>query len=95
MSLLKRIEQGQGRPADQPSSAGAAPAPAGGGESGGGLSSLQARRVSAPTTTPQAGTYFDLKTRVQNNSSLSLILQWIFRRPKTSGARLWNCSSKS
>src|SRR5258706_14220531 len=70
MSLLKRIEQGQGRPADQPNSAGAAPTPAGAGsgsgESGGGLSSLQARRVRAPTTNPQAGTYFDLKTRVQN-----------------------------
>jgi pilus assembly protein CpaF len=68
MSLLKRIEQGQNRPADQSNSAGPAPAspPAGGGEGGGGLSSLQARRVSAPTTTPQAGTYFDLKTRVQN-----------------------------
>ncbi len=71
MSLLKRIEQGQGgRPADQPNSSGAAaptPASSGGGEAGGaGLSSLQARRVSAPTTAPQAGTYFDLKTRVQN-----------------------------
>lgn len=30
------------------------------------LSSLQARRVSAPITSPQAGSYFDLKTRVQN-----------------------------
>jgi pilus assembly protein CpaF len=27
---------------------------------------LQARRVNAPTTSPQAGSYFDLKTRVQN-----------------------------
>jgi pilus assembly protein CpaF len=27
---------------------------------------LQARRVSAPSAAPQAGTYFDLKTRVQN-----------------------------
>jgi pilus assembly protein CpaF len=63
MSLLKRIEQGQGRPSE-PSSA-----PTGGGEAGGGgggLSSLAARRVSAPTTSPQSGTYFDLKTRVQN-----------------------------
>src|SRR5258706_16312054 len=69
MSLLKRIEQGQGRPADQPNSAGAAPTPAGAGsgsgESGGGLSSLQARRGGGPRTTPQAGTYFDLKSRVQ------------------------------
>jgi pilus assembly protein CpaF len=59
MSLLKRIEQGQG------------------GQSGGEkssnkdgdssrLSSLQSRRVNAPITSPQAGSYFDLKTRVQN-----------------------------
>jgi len=64
MSLLKRIEQGQGQPADSP------PEPSsGGGQSGGNssrLSALQARRVSAPITTPQAGSYFDLKTRVQN-----------------------------
>ncbi|MGC1379159.1 MAG: ATPase, T2SS/T4P/T4SS family [Anaerolineales bacterium] len=64
MSLLKRIQEGQGRPADQQNSASSS----GGGTSdtGGGLSSLQARRVSAPTTAPTAGTYFDLKTRVQN-----------------------------
>ena len=67
MSLLKRIQDGQGRPADQQNSGGA-PSSSGSGASdaGGGLSSLQARRVSAPTTAPQAGTYFDLKTRVQN-----------------------------
>jgi len=68
MSLLKRIQDGQGRPADQQGSAGRSPAQGSGGssDSGAGLSSLQARRVSAPPTTPQAGTYFDLKTRVQN-----------------------------
>ena len=71
MSLLKRIEQGQGRlpegqqPAKSVSSSGAPVAPDTASE-GGGLSSLQTRRVSAPSTTPQAGTYFDLKTRVQN-----------------------------
>jgi pilus assembly protein CpaF len=60
MSLLKRIEKGQG---------GSTP---GGGSSdnqsadGSRLSSLQARRVNAPITSPQAGSYFDLKTRVQN-----------------------------
>ncbi len=67
MSLLKRIEQGQN---DQS----APPTPAGGtggrGGAGGGdssrLSSLQARRVSVPITSPQPGSYFDLKTRVQN-----------------------------
>ncbi|MBI5295005.1 MAG: CpaF family protein [Chloroflexi bacterium] len=64
MSLLKRIEQGQG------GQKGAAPAQ-GGGQSGSGgdgsrLSSLQSRRVNAPITSPQAGSYFDLKTRVQN-----------------------------
>jgi pilus assembly protein CpaF len=60
MSLLKRIEQGQGgNTSGQPSS------DSQGGESSR-LSSLQARRVNAPTTSPQAGSYFDLKTRVQN-----------------------------
>jgi pilus assembly protein CpaF len=60
MSLLKRIEQGQGgtpspgqTPSDNPGEASR-------------LSSLQSRRVNAPTTSPQAGSYFDLKTRVQN-----------------------------
>jgi pilus assembly protein CpaF len=61
MSLLKRIEQGQGKPSEQ--SVGT-PQASGGDASR--LSSLQARRVSAPSATPQAGTYFDLKTRVQN-----------------------------
>ncbi len=62
MSLLKRIEQGQnGGSAGSPTSGG-------GGQGGEGsrLASLQARRVNAPITTPQAGSYFDLKTRVQN-----------------------------
>jgi len=63
MSLLKRIEQGQGGSSSSGS----------GGQSSGGrdgegsrLSSLQSRRVNAPITSPQAGSYFDLKTRVQN-----------------------------
>jgi pilus assembly protein CpaF len=61
MSLLKRIEQGQGKPSEQlPGTTQAPP-----GEPSR-LSTLQARRVSAPSATPQAGTYFDLKTRVQN-----------------------------
>lgn len=59
MSLLKRIEQGgQGRPAQSSSTSADS--------SGGGLSSLQSRRVSVPAGGPQAGSYFDLKTRVQN-----------------------------
>ncbi|MEW6083861.1 MAG: CpaF family protein [Chloroflexota bacterium] len=66
MSLLKRIEQGQGG-----GSASGSGGQSGGGNQGGGgdgsrLSSLQARRVNAPITSPQAGSYFDLKTRVQN-----------------------------
>jgi len=64
MSLLKRIEQGQGG-----SSSGSGGETASGGGQGGEssrLSSLQARRVNAPITSPQAGSYFDLKTRVQN-----------------------------
>ncbi len=63
MSLLKRIEQGQnGQKPGSPQ--------LGGSDAQGGdvsrLASLQARRVSAPITSPQAGSYFDLKTRVQN-----------------------------
>jgi pilus assembly protein CpaF len=61
MSLLKRIEQGQGNSSEQSSNT----TPASGGDSSR-LSSLQARRVSAPSAAPQAGTYFDLKSRVQN-----------------------------
>ncbi len=60
MSLLKRIEKGQGNnqekqptfeqpSGDQPRSV-----------------SLQARRISAPDQQSQSDTYFDLKTRVQN-----------------------------
>ena len=60
MSLLKRIEQGQNS-----NSSGQTPSDNQGGE-GSRLSSLQARRVNAPITSPQAGSYFDLKTRVQN-----------------------------
>jgi pilus assembly protein CpaF len=72
MSLLKRIEQSQGGGQTGGTPSSPAPQQSGGGQSGGGgsdssrLSSLQARRVSAPVTSPQAGTYFDLKTRVQN-----------------------------
>ncbi len=61
MSLLKRIEQGQGNSTEQSSGT----PPTSGGDASR-LSSLQARRVSAPSAAPQAGTYFDLKTRVQN-----------------------------
>lgn len=73
MSLLRRIEQGQGGSGNQQGGTPPASQPSSGeGQSGGGggdssrLSSLQARRVSAPITSPQAGSYFDLKTRVQN-----------------------------
>jgi pilus assembly protein CpaF len=62
MSLLKRIEQGQD---GSPSSNKGEKRPSGDGE-GSRLSSLQSRRVNAPITSPQAGSYFDLKTRVQN-----------------------------
>jgi len=61
MSLLKRIEQGQG----SNSSSGQSSSDNSGAE-GSRLSTLQARRVNAPITSPQAGSYFDLKTRVQN-----------------------------
>ncbi|MFZ5911353.1 MAG: ATPase, T2SS/T4P/T4SS family [Chloroflexota bacterium] len=62
MSLLKRIEQGQGA---NPEAKSQQPGQSGGGDASR-LSSLQTRRTSAPITAPQAGTYFDLKTRVQN-----------------------------
>jgi pilus assembly protein CpaF len=63
MSLLRRIEQGQGGNATPPPDKGGGQS---GDESSSRLSSIQARRVSAPITSPQAGSYFDLKTRVQN-----------------------------
>ncbi len=62
MSLLKRIEQSQGTPSSEKPGTGQL----GGGGEASRLSSLQTRRTSAPGTSPQAGTYFDLKTRVQN-----------------------------
>lgn len=61
MSLLKRIEQGQGGGSSSDDGK-----PASGDGEGSRLSSLQSRRVNAPITSPQAGSYFDLKTRVQN-----------------------------
>jgi pilus assembly protein CpaF len=63
MSLLKRIEQGQG--GGSTGGSGGQSGNQGGGD-GSRLSNLQARRVNAPITSPQAGSYFDLKTRVQN-----------------------------
>ena len=66
MSLLKRIEQGQGGGSTSGSGGQSGGANQGGGGDGSRLSSLQARRVNAPITSPQAGSYFDLKTRVQN-----------------------------
>ena len=78
MSLLKRIEQGQGktfRPVKWNSSiirVGDASR----------LSSLQARRVSAPSTSPQAGTYFDLENACSESASwLNLIHPWILPKP--------------
>src|SRR4026209_2238090 len=64
MSLLKRIEQGGSSSGGQSSSGGSSDNQGGGENSR--LSSLQARRVNAPSTSPQAGSYFDLKTRVPN-----------------------------
>ena len=63
MSLLKRIEQGGSSSGGQSSSGSGGQ---GGGGEGSRLSSLQSRRVNAPITSPQAGSYFDLKVRVQN-----------------------------
>jgi pilus assembly protein CpaF len=63
MSLLKRIEQGQSSEAGSKSQG---PGSSGGSSDNSRLSSLQTRRTNAPITSPQAGSYFDLKTRVQN-----------------------------
>jgi len=62
MSLLKRIEQGSSSGGGQASGSGAQ----GGSTDGSRLSALQSRRVNAPVTSPQSGSYFDLKVRVQN-----------------------------
>jgi hypothetical protein len=57
MSLLKRIEQGQGTFNNQGGSDG---------DSRSRLVPLQARRVTAPGASAQKDTYLDLKARVQN-----------------------------
>jgi pilus assembly protein CpaF len=62
MSLLKRIEQGQGSESGSQSK----DSNKSGGSDNSRLSSLQTKRTNAPITSPQAGSYFDLKTRVQN-----------------------------
>ncbi len=60
MSLLKRIEQGQGKTPQQLGEA------AGGGESASRLTNLQqARRIAPPGVSAQRDTFLDLKTRVQ------------------------------
>ena len=59
MSLLKRLQQGEGSNGDQP-------APPPGGADTNGRPVLQARRVAPPSMVPQQDTYQDLKTRVQN-----------------------------
>jgi len=64
VSLLRRIEQGQNGQGSLPS-----PSSAGDGKStgdGSRLAALQGKRVSTPVTAPQSGSYYDLKTRVQN-----------------------------
>ena len=70
MSLLKRIEQGQGKPGqpvtEEENPAAAATATTTSGDSATRLMTLQARRVAAPGSTSQRDTYLDLKTRVQN-----------------------------
>jgi pilus assembly protein CpaF len=62
MSLLKRIEQGQSKPSES-SSGHSQQLPA---EDGSRLMNLQNRRPGGQTAPTQAGSYFDLKTRVQN-----------------------------
>jgi pilus assembly protein CpaF len=66
MSLLKRIEQGQNSSQGKKDAGNGNYETGGAGTSSSRLGSLQARRANAPSTTPQSGTYYDLKTRVQN-----------------------------
>lgn len=67
MSLLKRLEKGQGEQ-EKPAGSGKDVASDGDSAQQGGskLSSLQARRVVPPGADKQRDTYFDLKSRVQN-----------------------------
>ncbi len=64
MSLLKRIEQGQGGGLDEEED----------GQSR--LMGLQSRRVAPPGATSQNDTYFDLKTRVQNRLVAEIDPTW-------------------
>ena len=64
MSLLKRIEQGQ-TDQDLGPSSGSSNGARGGADSSR-SATLQGRKISVPLTSPQSGSYFDLKTRVQN-----------------------------
>jgi pilus assembly protein CpaF len=65
MSLLKRIEQGQGKPA-QPGSNSTENTGSTNSSNQQKLVNLQARRVAPPGVSAQRDTYLDLKTRVQN-----------------------------
>ncbi len=76
------------RPASLPSQ----PASGGGGEQA--LSALQARRVSAPPAAPQAGTYFDLKTRVQNRLLAELDPSMDITKTEEVRRTILNCSSR-
>jgi pilus assembly protein CpaF len=66
MSLLKRIEQGQGKPSQPGENNQNVPPASGTSPSASRLVNLQARRVAAPGVATQKDTYLDLKTRVQN-----------------------------
>jgi len=63
MSLLKRIEQGQGKPGSGSADDGSS---AGGSSGQPKMVNIQARRVVPPGVSSQKDTYLDLKTRVQN-----------------------------
>ena len=66
MSLLKRIEQGQGKPAQSGDTNSSTPAASSTSPNASRLVNLQARRVAAPGVAPQKDTYLDLKPAVQN-----------------------------
>lgn len=66
MSLLKRIEQGQGKPAQPGGSGSNEVAGAGAPPTQQKVVNIQARRVAPPGVSAQRDTYMDLKSRVQN-----------------------------
>ena len=97
MSLLKRIEQGQTKPTDPslPQKPGASVPPAGAqADQGGVLGGLQARRAPATSTSPQPGSYFDLKPGFKIVCWPNWIHPWTSPGLRMSVGRSWICLNK-